>query len=150
METKVLMVCLGNICRSPLAEGILASKVDPLKVFVDSAGTAGYHIGKPPDPRSITVARGHGLALDHQRCRKFAIRDFRDFDHIYAMDLQNYDALLQMAPGPRQAGKVKLLLGEAQLGVLEVPDPYHGDLGDFEKVYEMLDKACTEIAKKLN
>lgn len=144
------MVCLGNICRSPLAEGILASMVDPAKVLVDSAGTANYHIGKPPDPRSVAVARDRGLDLGHQRCRQVDRADLRDFDHIYAMDRMNHRTLLRLAEGPQQAIKVKLLLEEVDLGLMEVPDPYYGDLSDFEKVYEILEKACRAVAKKLN
>lgn len=149
MKTKVLMVCLGNICRSPLAEGILNSKVDPQKVFVDSAGTAGYHVGSPPDERSIAVARKYGLGIDHQRCRKVTVLDFREFDLIYAMDSKNRYDLMKMAPGPAEAMKVKLLLEETDLGFVEVPDPYYGTPKDFEQVYEMIDRACGAIAKKL-
>ena len=89
MKTKVLMVCLGNICRSPLAEGILASKVDSNLVLVDSAGTAGYHIGNPPAPRSIAIALKYGIDISQQRCRKFSVSDFEDFDFIYVMDESN-------------------------------------------------------------
>ncbi len=149
MKTKVLMVCLGNICRSPLAEGILTSKVDPKRVFVDSAGTAGYHVGNPPDGRSVAVARKNGLEIAHHRCRKVVVRDFREFDLIYAMDSKNLEDLLKMAPGPKEAQKVKLLLEEADLDFVEVPDPYYGTSKDFEKVYEMIDKACGAIVKNL-
>ena len=79
---KVLMVCLGNICRSPLAEGILKSKVDTAKIFVDSAGTAGYHIGNAPDPRSIKVAKNHNIDISSQVCRRFIVSDFDTFDLI--------------------------------------------------------------------
>ena len=144
------MVCLGNICRSPLAQGILASLVDPEKVLVDSAGTAGYHLGKAPDHRSIALALERGLDISHQRCRKVTTDDLRDFDLIYAMDRKNLEGLLRQAEGPRQAIKVKLLLEEVDLGLLEVPDPYYGERRDFEKVYEILEKACGAIAKKLN
>ncbi|MBC74089.1 low molecular weight phosphotyrosine protein phosphatase [Flagellimonas marinaquae] len=150
MKTKVLMVCLGNICRSPLAEGILQSKVDPDKVFVDSAGTAGYHVGNPPDKRSVAVAKKHGLNINHQKCRKFSKADFSEFDHIYVMDRSNYSDVASLAANQEQASKVKLLLSEVELGIKEVPDPYYGGDNGFENVYQMIDRACEEIAKKLN
>ncbi len=144
------MVCLGNICRSPLAEGILQSKVDPDKVFVDSAGTAGYHVGNPPDKRSVAVAKKHGLNINHQKCRKFSKADFSEFDHIYVMDRSNYSDVASLAANQEQASKVKLLLSEVELGIKEVPDPYYGGDNGFENVYQMIDRACEEIAKKLN
>ena len=144
------MVCLGNICRSPLAEGILQSKRDPDKVFVDSAGTAGYHVGNPPDKRSVAVAKKHGLNINHQKCRKFSKADFSEFDHIYVMDRSNYSDVASLAANQEQASKVKLLLSEVELGIKEVPDPYYGGNDGFENVYQMIDRACEEIAKKLN
>lgn len=144
------MVCLGNICRSPLAEGILASKVDPDHVFVDSAGTGGYHIGKPPDRRSIAVARKYGLGISHQRCRQFSKADFAAFDLIYVMDRSNFSNVARLAPTTEEAQKVKLLLEEVPLGISEVPDPYYGGADGFEDVYQMIDRACEAIAKKLN
>lgn len=139
------MVCLGNICRSPLAQGILESKIDPTRIFVDSAGTGGYHVGKAPDFRSIQVAREHGLEIAQQRCRKFDITDFKDFDRIFVMDRNNYRSLAQRATSERDMKKVSLILG----GRKEVPDPYHGSASDFEMVYEMLDEACTALAEDL-
>lgn len=150
MKTKVLMVCLGNICRSPLAEGILKSKVDLDKVFVDSAGTAGYHVGNPPDPRSIIVAKKFGLDISGQRCRRFSTIDFLEFDHIYVMDKSNYANVARLATSEEQLNKVKLLLDEVNFGLSEVPDPYYGGEDGFEKVYQMIDLACEAIAKKLN
>ena len=150
MKTKVLMVCLGNICRSPLAEGILRSKVDSDKVLVDSAGTAGYHIGNPPDKRSIAVAQKYGLDISHQRCRKFSRLDFLEFDHIYVMDRSNFSDVAQLASNAQEAQKVKLLLSEVDLDLQEVPDPYYGSDDGFENVYQMVDQACEAIAKKLN
>ena len=144
------MVCLGNICRSPLAEGILQSKTDSDAVFVDSAGTAGYHIGKAPDERSIAVARKHGIDISQQRCRKFEVGDFQDFDVIYVMDLSNFSNVLRLAGKPEDEKKVKLLLDEVDLGFNEVPDPYYGGPDGFENVYHMVDLACGAIAQKLN
>ncbi|MEO2053227.1 MAG: low molecular weight protein-tyrosine-phosphatase [Allomuricauda sp.] len=149
MKTKVLMVCLGNICRSPLAEGILKSKVDPDKVFVDSAGTAGYHVGNPPDHRSVAVARQNGLDISNQRCRKFSSIDFLEFDHIYVMDKSNFSNVMQLANTEDDRAKVKLLLEEIDFDISEVPDPYYGGGDGFEKVYQMIDRACEAIAKKL-
>ncbi|SDQ68858.1 low molecular weight protein-tyrosine-phosphatase [Flagellimonas zhangzhouensis] len=150
MKTKVLMVCLGNICRSPLAEGILQSKVDSENVFVDSAGTAGYHVGNPPDSRSIDVARKYGLDISFQKCRKFTPQDFQEFDHIYVMDRSNLSNVSSLASSESNLQKVKLLLTEVNLGISEVPDPYYGGADGFEKVYQMIDEACEAIAKKLN
>jgi len=150
MKTKVLMVCLGNICRSPLAEGILQSKVDPDKVLVDSAGTAGYHVGNPPDKRSIAVAQKYGLNIQDQKCRKFSKKDFLEFDHIYVMDRSNFSDVASLASDQKEAAKVKLLLTEVELGLIEVPDPYYGGDDGFENVYQMINTACEAIAKKLN
>lgn len=142
------MVCLGNICRSPLAEGILESKVDPESVFVDSAGTGSYHIGNPPDPRSIAVARKYGLHIEKQRCRQFKRDDFKNFDVIYTMDNSNFNHVIDLARGPEEVAKVKRLLDEINLPIKEVPDPYWDDNG-FDKVFRLIDSACEAIAKKL-
>ncbi len=144
------MICLGNICRSPLAEGILQSKVDSDTVFVDSAGTAGYHVGNPPDKRSIAVAQKHGLDIRNQKCRKFSMQDFFEFDYIYVMDRSNFSDVASLASNQEETNKVKLLLSEVELGIKEVPDPYYGGDDGFENVYQMIDKACEAIAKKLN
>ena len=92
---KILMVCLGNICRSPLAQGLLESKVNESKVYTDSAGTAAYHVGNSPDERSIEVAKKHGIYINNQRARKFVIEDFEKFSIIYAMDESNYQNILK-------------------------------------------------------
>lgn len=147
---KVLMVCLGNICRSPLAEGILRAKVKSENIFVDSAGTAAYHIGKLPDTRSIEVAKKHGIDITNQRARKFVVADFNEFDVIYAMDTANFNDILSLATSKEEIGKVKLLLNE--INTVEnksVPDPYYGEATGFENVYNMLDEACTVIANTL-
>ncbi len=146
---NVLMVCLGNICRSPLAEGILKSKVDSTITFVDSAGTVGYHVGNPPDPRSIKVAHNYGIDISHQSCRMFTISDFDSFDLIYVMDKSNYSDIISLSRNKSDEEKVKLLLSEINLKNEEVPDPYHDSDEGFKKVYIMIDKACTVIAARL-
>ena len=147
---KILRVCLGNICRSPLAEGILKSKVSPEKIFVDSAGTASYHIGNKPDIRSINVAASYGLDISSQKARKFSVKDFDQFDIIYVMDQSNYDHLLLLARNDQEANKLKLILNESHPNQnRSVPDPYDGQRSGFEDVYLMLDEACECIIKKI-
>ena len=144
------MVCLGNICRSPLAEGILKSKTSPESVFVDSAGTAAYHIGNKPDQRSINVAAKYGLDISSQRARKVSVKDFDTFDRIFAMDQSNYDHLLLLARTDLDISKIKLILNEAHPNQnRSVPDPYDGEFSGFENVYSMLDEACECILKKI-
>lgn len=150
MRTKILMVCLGNICRSPLAEGILQNKVKPGKVFVDSAGTAGYHIGERPDIRSIKVANNYGLDITHQRCRRFTPKDFNEFDLIFAMDRSNYADIMAQSVSEADAKKVKLLLEVLGDELQEVPDPYYGGDDGFDNVFRLIDSACTIIANDLN
>lgn len=146
---KILMVCLGNICRSPLAEGILQSKVGA-SVFVDSAGTSGFHQGELPDSRSIQVAKKHGLDITKQRSRKFTRKDFAEFDLIYAMDISNYQDIVSLAYTEKDKEKVKMILNESYPNQnRNVPDPYYGGDMGFENVYTMLDEACEVIASKL-
>jgi len=148
---KVLMVCLGNICRSPLAEGILKSKVDSDLVYVDSAGTGGWHIGELPDARSIDVARVNGLDISDQKCRKFIEQDFDDFDWIYVMDKSNLSDVLAMADSPLKQSKVIMILNELEPGANEeVPDPYYGGANGFQHVFGLLDDACELISNRLN
>ena len=150
MVTKVLMVCLGNICRSPLAEGILKSKVNSKTVYVDSAGTAGYHIGNKPDTRSIAIANNYGIDINDQSCRKFETHDFDEFDTIYVMDKSNYTNVISKSRNSIDEAKVKLILDEVSLDINEVPDPYYGNEDGFDNVFHLLDKACEVIAQKLN
>ncbi len=145
------MVCLGNICRSPLAEGILKSKVYSFKTFVDSAGTGAYHIGKKPDVRSIAIAKLNGIDITDQKARKFTVEDYDYFDVIYAMDNSNFYDILELARNDEDKAKVKLILNEVFPDEnLDVPDPYYGGDFGFRNVYKMLDEACDIIAKNLN
>ncbi|MDP3312974.1 low molecular weight protein-tyrosine-phosphatase [Lutibacter sp.] len=149
--TKILMVCLGNICRSPLAEGILKSKVYNYKVFIDSAGTGAYHIGEKPDRRSIAVAKLNGLNISDQVARKFTVNDFDDFDIIYVMDNSNYRDVIALTRNNEDKSKVKIILNEVFPDEnLDVPDPYSGGDFGFRNVYKMLDEACIAIASKIN
>lgn len=149
--TKVLMVCLGNICRSPLAEGILKSKIFSFKTFVDSAGTGAYHVGEMPDKRSISIAKTNGIDISDQKARKFTVEDFDLFDFIYVMDNSNYSNVISLARNEADKLKVKLILNEVFPNEnLDVPDPYYGGDFGFKNVFKMLDEACDEIAKKIN
>lgn len=145
MPVKILMVCLGNICRSPLAEGILRSKLDS-NFIIDSAGTGGWHAGESPDQRSIETAKHHNIDISHQKARKFSIADFDSFDYIYVMDQSNYKDVINLAPNEVAKAKVALILGDSK----EVPDPYYGGQEGFENVYYLLNQACEEIAKNLS
>lgn len=149
--TRILMVCLGNICRSPLAHGILQSKLPEDHFYVDSAGTGAYHIGNSPDSRSIAVARKHGLDISTQSARQFKASDFDKFDYIYAMDHSNYTNIISLARHSKDIGKVKLFL-EANPSIKNknVPDPYYGDQSDFELVYTLVNETCDIIAKTLS
>lgn len=144
------MVCLGNICRSPLAEGILESKLSPEHFTVDSAGTGNYHIGKKPDSRSIEIAKVKGLDISHQKAKQFTAQDYYDYDYIFAMDKSNYQNILALAPNEKSKEKVKLILNELfENENTDVPDPYFGLENGFEIVYDMLDEVCDTIATNL-
>ncbi len=146
---KILMVCLGNICRSPLAEGILQDKITKrgLSAEVDSAGTAAYHEGEPPDPRSEETAAKYGIDISYQRARKFEVADFDRFDRIYAMDHNNYSDIIYKARNAADKQKVQMIMETLYPGKeIDVPDPYYGGDNGFEKVYKMLDASCELIA----
>lgn len=144
------MICLGNICRSPLAEGILKSKVNPTTVFVDSAGTGAWHSGELPDKRSIAIAKKYGIDITNQRARLFLVEDFDKFDKIYVMDKSNYVNVCKLSPNNQAIDKVELILNESfPNSDLEVPDPYYGGEQGFENVFNMLNDACEKIKEKL-
>lgn len=150
MSVKILMVCLGNICRSPLAEGILASKLPKNKFTVDSAGTGSWHIGHAPDARSIEAAKNHNLDISNQRGRQFKAADFDTYDYIYVMDNSNYTDVINLTENPAHKDKVQIILNELYPNEnVDVPDPYFGMTNGFEIVYGMLDEVCDIIADKL-
>lgn len=144
---KLLMVCLGNICRSPLAEGIMKEKVkkNGLDWIVDSAGTGAYHLGELPDPRSIAIARAYAIDLTGQRARKITTEDLEQFDLILTMDQSNYRNVQALAQNELQRNKVQSILDFAEANSrTEVPDPYWDDQG-FQTVYDLLDEATDGI-----
>lgn len=144
------MVCLGNICRSPLAEGILQSKLPSNQFLVDSAGTGNWHAGQGPDERSIATAKNRGLDISCQKARQIRTSDFMEFDHIYVMDSSNFKDVIALAPNAASRAKVKLMMDEVHPGAgVDVPDPYFGGPEGFDKVYDMLDEACGIVAEKL-
>jgi protein-tyrosine phosphatase len=137
------MVCLGNICRSPLAEGILRSKLSE-GFLVDSAGTGNWHVGQAPDKRSVSVAGKYGIDISNQIARQFNRKDFDEFNLIFAMDESNYRDIISLANSEKQKSKVKLILGNKN-----VPDPYFGEDDDFEQVYKLLDEATDILIEKI-
>ena len=150
MPVKILMVCLGNICRSPLAEGILASKLPKDLFVVDSAGTGSWYVDRNPDERSIAVAKKNGLNISNQKGRQFKTSDFDTFDYIYVMDSSNYNDVIALTKKQEQKDKVQLILNELfPAENVDVPDPYYGLPNGFNTVFEMLDEATEVIAKKL-
>lgn len=145
---KILMVCLGNICRSPLAEGIMLKliKENNINMRVDSAGTSDYHVDEAPDKRTIANAAKHNVDLKPLRARQFKASDFDKFDKIYVMDKGNMANVLALATNEEHKAKVNLLLNASNPGMnLEVPDPYFGGEEGFEDVFQMVYKACQHI-----
>ncbi len=148
---SVLFVCLGNICRSPMAEGILRTRAAEagLALHVDSAGTAGCHVGEPPDARAVRVSRSNGTPIDAQRARQLNRRDFARFDLILAADANNLRDLRALQTSDSGA-RTALLLEWAGLGEgMQVPDPYYGRVEDFERVHALLDRACRRMTARL-
>ena len=150
---KILFVCLGNICRSPLAEGIMLKLITEkeLDLHVDSAGTAKFHVGEAPDARTITNAKNHDVNLTALRARQFSEKDFDEFDAIYVMDNSNMTHVLALAKNETQSQKVELFLNTLHPNKqMEVPDPYFGGEEGFEEVYNLVYTACEKIAEKHN
>ena len=140
---KILMVCLGNICRSPMAEGIMR-KLGGDKIEVDSAGTAGYHIGSQPDKRMIATAFEHGIDISNLTARQFQADDFDLFDVIFAMDSSNYRDIISLAKNDIDKQKVKMMLENGY-----VPDPYYGGDEGFEHVYQLLHESCRKFLENI-
>lgn len=145
-KIKVLFVCMGNICRSPTAEGVFTDLVERRHLSdyfkIDSAGTHAYHVGDAPDLRAQKAARQRGIEIKHQRARKFVVGDFEDFDHILVMDDENFQVLDYACP-EQYKHKISYLLDHApQLGVRHVPDPYYGGSYGFDRVLDLVEAAC--------
>lgn len=149
---KILFVCLGNICRSPLARGIMHHKISSkgLNAEVDSAGFEDYHIGEPADPRSVEIAMKNGVSLDGHRARQFDVEDFDKFDRIYVMDEKNYKDVIDLARNQHDLDKVDYIMNVVTPGTdTPVPDPYYGGEEGFSNVFRMLDTACEKIARDI-
>lgn len=141
---KILMVCLGNICRSPLAHGVMEHLVQQngLNWEIDSAGTGGWHVGQQPDHRSIAIAKKYGLDISGQSCRKFDTIDFERFDQILVMDYSNLNDVRALARNEEEHNKISLFLKDRI-----VPDPYYED-DQFDPVYQMIEKRCKELIEE--
>jgi protein-tyrosine phosphatase len=150
---RILFVCLGNICRSPTAEGVLrgiaARDFAGLPLYVDSAGTADYHVGEPPDRRTVAAARRRGYDLAGLRARRVARSDFENFDHILAMDRANLAELEQLGQGVIGARLGLFLEYAPELEVAEVPDPYYGGIEDFERVLDLCESGARSLLRRL-
>jgi protein-tyrosine phosphatase len=149
METRrVLFVCAGNICRSPLGEGLLRHRATERglgdRIETASAGTGNWHRGEPPDPRSVAVARANGVDISRQRARQIASDHFSRYDLIFAMDRDNLRNIVRITPHD-SAADIHLFMDFVGGGARDVPDPYYGDRADFERVYAMVDAGCRAL-----
>jgi len=152
-KTRVLFVCLGNICRSPMAEGVFRDLVERAGLVgefeIDSAGTGNWHIGDPPDQRAVRAAAARGIDISGQRARQVRASDFEAFDHLIAMDGANFDTLARMAPGNR-TGRISLALAHVPgKGRCDVPDPYYGGPEGFERALDLLDEAARGLLNQI-
>lgn len=152
-EVRVLMVCMGNICRSPLAHGLFEHMVNKAglsdSIVVESAGTHAYHVGESPDPRSQQTAMRHGIDLSRQRARRVEQSDFEQFDYIMAMDQHNYSILIGNAPTEHQH-KIRMFLEFApHMNAEEVPDPYYGGADGFDRVYSLVEAASSGLLEHI-
>ncbi len=150
MPKKILMVCLGNICRSPVAEGIMRCKSEKygLDLQIDSAGTSNYHTGQCPDKRSMENAKKNGVDISRLKARQFSVSDFDRFDHIYVMDHSNYQDVIELARDENDKRKVDMILNALYPDSnMSVPDPYYGGEHGFENVFMLLDNACEILAQ---
>ncbi len=150
---KALMICLGNICRSPMAEGVVRYLATErgLDIQLDSCGTNGFHDGESPDRRAMLNLKEKGIDISDLRSRKFRIDDFQNFDILFTMDLSNRDDILKLAQTDEDRKKVKLFLNEAHPGEnLPVPDPYYGGDEGFESVYKLINEAATAFLNKID
>jgi protein-tyrosine phosphatase len=147
---RVLMVCLGNICRSPMADGWLRHRIseNSFQIEVDSAGTANYHTGSKPDQRMIKWSKEYGVDLSSLRARQFTVSDFDHFDRIFVMDKSNFSNVMHLARNEQDRAKVSLYLNELYPGEdREVPDPYYGGDSDFRHVIELLDETTNAFLR---
>ena len=147
---KILMVCLGNICRSPMAEGIMSElvRMKDLDWHIDSAGTGSWHEGESPDRRAIATCDKFGIDIRHQRARQIQLRDLDDFDLILTMDRTNYSDVMRLADSPTQEEKIQLITAFGDSGYEDVPDPYFD--GSFERVYTLLRTICGQVLEDIH
>ncbi|MCB0819202.1 MAG: low molecular weight phosphotyrosine protein phosphatase [Bacteroidetes bacterium] len=145
------MVCLGNICRSPMAEGIFRKHAEKIgsRTIIDSCGTSDYHVGESPDYRAVKTLERQGIDISGLAARQFMVEDFDRFDHIFAMDVSNLMNVLALARNDSDRSKVSLLLDEIYPGEnRSVPDPYFGGIDGFDEVYRMIDRAAESYLEK--